>query len=127
MQGYERNKKGPTCHGRASRGWRHHYATDSLLQSQTNAIPSGRCPLDTGREIWQIVLRIYFIVYGVFFMNLANDERIRKLNDQIQAETEPAKMTALVEQLTRLLDELNPPKTVQAERPPTGANALSRD
>lgn len=40
-------------------------------------------------------------------MNLANDERIRKLNDQIQIEKDPVKFGALVEELCRLLDELS--------------------
>jgi len=34
-------------------------------------------------------------------MDLANDERICKLNEKIQTEKDPAKMTALVQELLR--------------------------
>ena len=38
-------------------------------------------------------------------MDLANDERIRRLNELIQAEKNPDKLCELVDELSRLLDE----------------------
>ena len=37
--------------------------------------------------------------------NIADDERIRILNDQIQAERDPKQLLALVQELTRVLDD----------------------
>jgi hypothetical protein len=37
-------------------------------------------------------------------MDLANDERLRSLNDQIQAEKDPQKLGALIDELGRLLE-----------------------
>jgi hypothetical protein len=38
-------------------------------------------------------------------MDLANDERIQVLNDQIQNETDPERVIALVNELATLLDD----------------------
>ncbi len=47
-------------------------------------------------------------------MDLANNERIGKLNEQIQVEKDSHQLTLLVEELTRLLDEEAASKKVQS-------------
>lgn len=56
-------------------------------------------------------------------MDLANDERIRKINDQIQIEKDPAKLGELVQEMCRLLDEGDMRKTGTKIQP--GINAPS--
>lgn len=41
-------------------------------------------------------------------MDLADDERIRHLNELIQNEKDPAKLTDLTNELLRLIDERKP-------------------
>ena len=41
-------------------------------------------------------------------MDLADDERIRHLNEQIQSEKDPAKLSELTDELIRLIDERKP-------------------
>jgi len=38
-------------------------------------------------------------------MDLANDERIQRLNEQIQSEKDPNKVISLIDELARLLDD----------------------
>jgi len=42
---------------------------------------------------------------GFQAMDIANDERIQQLNEQIQTEEDPEKLMALVSELERILDE----------------------
>ena len=61
-------------------------------------------------------------------MDLANDERIRKLNNQTQLKQTQQRFMMLVKELTRLLDELQGPKsTLQDEGPPSSADGLASD
>ena len=57
-------------------------------------------------------------------MDLANDERIREINNQIQIEKDPGKLGELVEEMCRLLDEVGSRKAVP--NMPMGINAPSR-
>lgn len=46
-------------------------------------------------------------------MDLANDERVRRLNELIQKEQDSEKLAVLIDELTRLLDEGTKPPEKQ--------------
>jgi hypothetical protein len=60
--------------------------------------------LTFNQRLWQNLLRLLLIIFGVAAMDLVNDE-IRKVSEQIQQEKDSTKLLALVTELTRLLDQ----------------------